>query len=52
MSVLVAGQGELIIQIETHVDDAVDQTERGVDALHKAVKLQKKTRKVISFILD
>jgi t-SNARE complex subunit (syntaxin) len=46
MSVLVAAQGEMINQIEIHVEDAVDQTEQGVDALHKAVKLQKKTRKV------
>ncbi|KAI8614076.1 t-SNARE [Chytriomyces sp. MP71] len=47
MSVLVAAQGELINQIEIHVDDAIDQTEQGVQALHKAVKLQKKTRKKI-----
>ncbi|KAJ3330166.1 Syntaxin-1A [Blyttiomyces sp. JEL0837] len=51
MSVLVAAQGELINQIEIHVDDAIDQTEQGVEALHKAVKLQKKTRKKMCIII-
>ncbi|KAJ3290871.1 t-SNARE [Rhizoclosmatium globosum] len=51
MSVLVAAQGELINQIEIHVDDAIDQTEQGVNALHKAVKLQKKTRKKMCIII-
>ncbi|KAI9334341.1 t-SNARE [Zopfochytrium polystomum] len=51
MSVLVAAQGDLINQIEIHVDDAIDQTEQGVDALHKAVKIQKKTRKKMCVII-
>ncbi|KAJ3039277.1 Syntaxin-1A [Rhizophlyctis rosea] len=46
MSVLVAAQGEVLNQIEVHVSNAVDHTEQGVQALAKAVKLQKKTRKV------
>ncbi|KAJ1544129.1 Syntaxin-1A [Cladochytrium tenue] len=51
MSVLVAAQGELINQIELHVEDAVDQTEQGVEALHKAVKIQKKSRKKLCVII-
>ncbi|KAJ3077109.1 Exocyst complex component 7 [Podochytrium sp. JEL0797] len=51
MSVLVAAQGEMINQIEIHVDDAIDQTEQGTAALHKAVKLQKKTRKKMCIII-
>ncbi|KAJ3225853.1 hypothetical protein HDU78_010514 [Chytriomyces hyalinus] len=51
MSVLIAVQGELINQIEIHVDDAINQTEQGVQALHKAVKLQKKTRKKLYIII-
>ncbi|KAJ3122494.1 Syntaxin-1A [Nowakowskiella sp. JEL0407] len=45
MAVLVSAQGELMNQIEVHMASAVDNTEQGVQALHKAVKLQKKTRK-------
>ena len=46
MAVLVAAQGEQIDQIEIHVSNAVDTTEKGVQALHKAVKDQKKSRRV------
>ncbi|KAJ3080777.1 hypothetical protein HK102_002819, partial [Quaeritorhiza haematococci] len=45
MSVLVAAQGEMLNQIEVAVTSAVDNTEEGVQALKKATKLQKKTRK-------
>lgn len=51
MSVLVAAQGELLNQIETHVANAVDTTEAGVEALKGAVKLQKKTRKKMMIII-
>jgi syntaxin 1A/syntaxin 1B/2/3 len=46
MAVLVAAQGEVIDRIAVHVDSAVNDTEEGVQALQKAVKLQKKSRKV------
>ncbi|KAJ3055677.1 Syntaxin-1A [Rhizophlyctis rosea] len=51
MSVLVAAQGEVLNQIEVHVSNAVDHTEQGVQALGKAVKLQKKTRKKMCIIV-
>ncbi|KAI8804710.1 t-SNARE [Cladochytrium replicatum] len=51
MAVLVAAQGELLNQIEAHVQDAVANTEAGVQALHKGVKLQKKTRKKMCIII-
>ncbi|KAJ1565715.1 Syntaxin-1A [Nowakowskiella sp. JEL0078] len=51
MAVLVSAQGEMMNQIEIHVGSAVDNTEQGVQALHKAVKLQKKTRKLLLLVL-
>ncbi|KAJ3148521.1 Syntaxin-1A, partial [Irineochytrium annulatum] len=51
MSVLVSVQGEMLNQIEINVNDAVDQTDKGVDALRAAVKLQKKTRKKMCIII-
>jgi syntaxin 1A/syntaxin 1B/2/3 len=50
MAVLVAAQGEVIDQIAVHIDHAVADTEEGVQQLQKAVKLQKKSRKV--FIIN
>ncbi|TPX35971.1 hypothetical protein SmJEL517_g01817 [Synchytrium microbalum] len=51
MAVLVAAQGEQIDQIEIHVSNAVDTTEKGVQALHKAVKDQKKSRRKMCMIM-
>ena len=46
MAVLVAAQGEMVDSIAVHVNDAVKDTEEGVQALQKAVVYQKKSRKV------
>jgi syntaxin 1A/syntaxin 1B/2/3 len=46
MSVLLAAQGEMVDQIALHVTSAVTDTEKGVQALNKAVKMQRKSRKV------
>ncbi|RKO97242.1 hypothetical protein CXG81DRAFT_15985 [Caulochytrium protostelioides] len=51
MAVLVAAQGEMINQIEVHVNDAVETTEAGVQALKKAVKTQKASRKKMCCIM-
>ncbi|KAJ3272821.1 Syntaxin-1A [Terramyces sp. JEL0728] len=51
MAVMVAAQGEMINQIAVHVDSAVNDTEAGVNALTKAVKTQKKTRKKMCIII-
>ncbi|TPX44452.1 hypothetical protein SeLEV6574_g04493 [Synchytrium endobioticum] len=51
MAVLVAAQGEQIDQIEIHVGNAVETTEKGVQALHKAVKDQKKSRRKMCIIM-
>ncbi|KAJ3293277.1 Syntaxin-1A [Borealophlyctis nickersoniae] len=51
MSVLVAAQGQMLNQIEVHVTNAVEHTDQGVNALRKAVKLQKKTRKKMCIII-
>ncbi|KAJ3321079.1 Syntaxin-1A [Boothiomyces sp. JEL0866] len=47
MAVMVAAQGEMINQIAVHVESAAQDTEAGVNALTKAVKTQKKTRKIL-----
>ncbi len=47
MSVLVAAQAEMLNQIEVHVNNAVNDTDKGVEALKSAVKYQRKSRKVI-----
>ncbi len=46
MSVLVAAQGEMLDHVEIQVNNAVADTEKGVDALKDAVKYQKRSRKV------
>ncbi|KAJ3218999.1 Syntaxin-1A [Clydaea vesicula] len=51
MSVLVAAQGELLNAIDSHVANAVDETEAGITQLKGAVKLQKKTRKKMCIII-
>jgi t-SNARE complex subunit (syntaxin) len=45
MAVLVDAQGDMINQIEHYVLSAADHTNKGVDAMKKAVKSQKKSRK-------
>ena len=47
MAVLVAAQGEMVDRIAVHVEGAVVDTEKGVQALVQAVEIQKKTKKVI-----
>ncbi|KAJ3215260.1 Syntaxin-1A [Dinochytrium kinnereticum] len=51
MSVLVSAQGEMLNQIEINVNDAVEQTDQGVEHLKGATKLQKKTRKKMCIII-
>jgi len=51
MAVLVSTQGEMLDSIETYVQESVEYTEKGVGELKKAVKLQKKARKVNSYYL-
>jgi syntaxin 1B/2/3 len=51
MAVLVATQGEMVDHIAIHVNDAVNDTEAGVNALKSAVKIQKNTRKRMCLIL-
>ena len=51
MSVLVAQQGEVLIQIDKHLDAAVDYTEKGAEELKEASKIQKGTRKKICGLL-
>lgn len=46
MSILIETQGDMINLIEKHVGDAASYTNQGVEELKKAVKLQKKSRKV------
>ena len=46
MAVLLAAQGEMVDQIAVNVGKTVDHTEKGVQALNKAVKYQRKSRKV------
>ena len=47
MSVLVAAQAEMLDQVEIQVNNAVEDTGKGVEALKDAVKYQKKSRKVV-----
>ncbi|KAI8899024.1 t-SNARE [Globomyces pollinis-pini] len=51
MAVLVQAQGEVIDQIAVHIDNAVVDTEEGVQAMSRAVKIQKKTRKKMCIIM-
>ncbi|KAI9208472.1 t-SNARE [Polychytrium aggregatum] len=51
MAVLVQAQGEMLNQIEIHVENAKDHTDQGAKALHQAVKLQKKSRKKMCIII-
>ncbi|KAJ3105465.1 Syntaxin-1A [Phlyctochytrium planicorne] len=51
MSVLVSAQAELLNHIEINVNDAVEQTDQGVEHLKGATKLQKKTRKKMCIII-
>ena len=46
MAVLVAAQGETLDSIEQYVQESVDYTDRGIGELKKAIKSQKKSRKV------
>lgn len=46
MAVLLAAQGEMVDQIAVNVGQTVEHTEKGVQALGKAVKYQRKARKV------
>lgn len=48
MSILIETQGDMINLIEKHVYDAAAYTGQGVEELKKAVKHQKKSRKVFS----
>lgn len=52
LSVLLVAQGEMVDQIALHVNNAVDDTEEGVKELSQAVKLQKRTRKVLVIKID
>lgn len=47
MAVLVEAQGELLDNIENQVSNTVDHVQTGTTALHKAKKLQRKSRKWI-----
>lgn len=49
MAILVEAQGEMLNQIEYNVSQSVAYTAKGVEELKGAVKLQKKSRKVIYF---
>lgn len=51
MAVLVAAQGEMVDQIAIHINDTVNDTEKGVEALKNAIDLQKKTRKVYLILI-
>ncbi|KND01395.1 uncharacterized protein SPPG_09095 [Spizellomyces punctatus DAOM BR117] len=51
MAVLVSAQGEMLNQIEVHVSNAAEHTEQGTQALSKAIKLQKKSRKKMCIII-
>ena len=46
MAVLVAAQGEVMDSIEHYVEESVEYTEKGIGELKKAIKSQKKSRKV------
>ncbi|PNX75799.1 syntaxin-132-like protein [Trifolium pratense] len=45
MAVLVDAQGEILDNIESQVNNAVDHVQRGTTALQSAKKLQKNSRK-------
>ncbi|OIW22023.1 hypothetical protein TanjilG_29417 [Lupinus angustifolius] len=45
MAVLVDAQGEILDNIESQVNNAVDHVQRGTSALQTAKKLQKSSRK-------
>ncbi|KAI9173081.1 hypothetical protein H9P43_007212 [Blastocladiella emersonii ATCC 22665] len=51
MSVLVAQQGELLNQIDSHVTKAVDYTEQGVEEMKEANKIQKRSRKRMCILI-
>ncbi|KAI9216857.1 t-SNARE [Blastocladiella britannica] len=51
MSVLVAQQGELLNQIDSHVSKAVEYTEQGVEELKEANVIQKKSRKRMCILI-
>ena len=51
MQALVEAQGEVLNEIATSVDSAVDDTGKGLDEMKKAVKYQKSARKVRVFCL-
>ena len=46
MQAMVEAQGEVLNEIATSVDSAVDDTGKGLDEMKKAVKYQKAARKV------
>ena len=49
MQTLVEHQGQKLDQIEDHVDNAVDDIEKGVKHTDEAIKLAKRTRAVSNF---
>jgi t-SNARE complex subunit (syntaxin) len=51
MSVLVAAQGELLNQIDSHVESAVDNTNQAADEMKNAVTIQRASRKKIMIII-
>jgi t-SNARE complex subunit (syntaxin) len=51
MAVLVDAQGDMINQIENYVQSAADHTNKGVEEMKKAVKLQKASRRKLFCIL-
>ena len=50
MAILVDSQGEMLNQIEFNVSQSVDYVVKGNEQLRSAVKLQKKSRKVLSIL--
>jgi syntaxin 1A/syntaxin 1B/2/3 len=51
MAVMVDAQGDMINQIENYVSSAADNTNKGVEEMRKAVKLQKASRKKMCCVL-
>jgi hypothetical protein len=51
MSVLVAAQGELLNQIDSHVASAVDNTNQAAVEMKDAVKIQRASKKKIMIII-
>lgn len=51
MAVMISAQGEVIDQIAVHVENAIEDTEKGGNSLQKAIVIQRSNRKVLIYLI-